>query len=95
MGRLNTPDDQVGAEYVVGGSNKKYFVPTLARVDSEITDLTRRVGNYRRDDKFPDLVATLTADRDLLLERRLYLMMLTPVVGLGLPDTETDRGLVR
>jgi hypothetical protein len=91
MGRLNTPDDLVGAEYVVGGSNKKYFVPTLARVDSEIADLTRRVGNYRRDDKFPDLVATLTADRDLLLERRMYLMMLAPVADLG----GTDRGLVR
>lgn len=94
MGRLNTPDDMVGAEYVIGNANKKYFVPTLARVDSEITDLTRRVGNYRRDDKFPDLVKTLTEDRDLLLDRRMYLMMLTPVADLGAaPDT--DRGLVR
>lgn len=94
MGRLNSPDDQVGAEYVVGGGNRRYFCPTLARVDSEITDLTRRVGNYRRDDKFPDLVKTLTEDRDLLLDRRMYLMMLTPVADLGTaPDT--DRGLVR
>lgn len=94
MGRLNTPDDQVGAEYVLGGLNKKYFVPTLARVDSELADIIRRVGNYRRDKKFPDLVATLTDDLNLLLDRRCYLMMLTPVADMGIaPDT--DRGLVR
>lgn len=94
MGRLCTPDDSVGAEYVVGGGNRRYFVPTLARVDSEITDITRRIGNYRRDKKFPDLIATLAEDRDLLLDRRGYLMMLTPVADLGTaPDT--DRGLVR
>jgi hypothetical protein len=89
MSRLTTPDDSVGLEYVVG--SRRYFVPTLERVDSEIRDLTRRVGNYARDGKFPELIRTLVADRDLLLERRLYLMMLTPVADLG----GTDRGLVR
>lgn len=94
MGRLNTPDDQVGMDYVVGNFNKRYFCPTLARVDSEITDITRRVGNYLRDKKFPDLVEALTEDRDKLLERRMYLMMLAPVADMGTaPDT--DRGLVR
>jgi hypothetical protein len=74
VGRLNTPDDQVGADYVVGIQNARYLVPTIEHVDRHVLVLTARLRKWIAEDKFPDLVETLTVDRDRLLDRRGYLM---------------------
>lgn len=74
VSRLTTPDDQVGADYDVGVQNARYLCPTIEHVDRHISALTGRMRTWIEAGKFPDLVETLTADRDLLLERRVYLM---------------------
>jgi len=94
VSRLTTPDDQVGIDYVIGCKNAKYRVPTLELVDAELSNVSGRLRRWTESDKFPDLVETLTEDRDRLLDRRMYLMMLPPAADMGTaPDT--DRGLVR
>lgn len=74
VGRLNTPDDQVGADYVLGCHGAQYCVPTIEHIDRHVLVLTARLRKWIAEDKFPDLVETLTVDRDKLLERRMYLM---------------------
>lgn len=73
MGRLNTPDEQVGADYVLGTKGSRYFVPTLGHADQLITSMTERIRRWEIAEKFPELAEVLIADRDKILERRTYL----------------------
>lgn len=95
MSRLTNPDDQVGMEYVLGSKGKRYFVPSIQHVDAELADVTMRVTRWTTADKFPDLVECLTADRDKLLDRRCYLMLMGDQEVPPVADLGTDRGLIR
>lgn len=76
MSRLTTPPEGVGADYVLGCHGAQYCVPTIEHVDRHVLVLTARLRKWIAEDKFPDLVETLTVDRDRLLERRIYLMQM-------------------
>jgi hypothetical protein len=77
MGRLNTPDESVGKDYVIGVKGTRYFAPTLKECDRHIQFLTLRIRRWAVSEKnFDDLVEVLTEDRDLLLSRRLFLMIM-------------------
>lgn len=76
MSRLTTPPEGVGADYVLGCQGAQYLVPTIEHVDRHVLVLTARLRKWVGGDKFPDLVETLTVDRDRLLERRWYLMQM-------------------
>lgn len=76
MGKLCTPDDSVGADYVVGTKGSRYFVPTLDHVDQLIASMTERIRRWEVSEKFPELAEVLMADRDLILDRRGYLSLM-------------------
>ena len=59
----------------VTGTMGSYDVPDLASVDKWIRQVVKTMRKIEQSGKYPELPAKYSDDIDLLLARRLYLMM--------------------